>query len=113
MSSECDRFPARTPRRAPPPTTQNPSPFWGLFDDALPVNAEFTSAGSPLSVPPATLAEPKFLAFPAEDIYDVSMVDGFNVAVEMTPVIGTFEPVAPPGTLFAPVRSARVRGEPR
>ncbi|HKA28429.1 MAG TPA: thaumatin family protein [Candidatus Binatia bacterium] len=54
------------------------------------------------AVPPATLAEPNFLAFPAEDVYDVSMVDGFNVAVEIAPVSGTFDPVAPPGTFFAP-----------
>jgi Thaumatin family len=54
------------------------------------------------AVPPATLVELNFLTYPTEDTYDVSMVDGFNVAVEIAPASGTFDSTLPPGTFYAP-----------
>jgi hypothetical protein len=54
------------------------------------------------AVPPATLAEVALLAYPTDDTYDVSNVDGFNTPVAIAPVGGTYQTTPPPGTFYTP-----------
>ena len=42
-------------------------------------------------IPPVTLAEITFDAHAGFDFYDVSLVDGYNVMVSMTPKAGTYD----------------------
>lgn len=45
--------------------------------------------------PPATLAEFQLAGFGGKDFYDVSLVDGYNLPMSVTPVPGTFVPSDP------------------
>ena len=42
-------------------------------------------------IPPVTLAEITFDAYGGQDFYDVSLVDGYNVKVSMSPRAGTYQ----------------------
>lgn len=63
--------------------------------------------------PPATLAEFQLAGFGGKDFYDISLVDGYNLPMRITPVAGTFTPwtrttpmtAAPPGA--APISTPR------
>lgn len=45
--------------------------------------------------PPATLAEFQIAGFGGKDFYDISLVDGYNLPMSVTPVAGTFVPSDP------------------
>ncbi|SEW40051.1 Por secretion system C-terminal sorting domain-containing protein [Chitinophaga sp. YR573] len=44
---------------------------------------------------PSTLAEIKFNGYLNQDFYDISLVDGFNLPMQILPVPGTFTPTVP------------------
>lgn len=74
--------------------------FWGraacTFDGAGNGSCASGDCGGKLECggnggkPPATLVEMTFAGFGGKDFYDVSLVDGFNLPMEITPRAGTF-----------------------